>query len=102
MPLKKLLLGYVLNTNKIPFELTYAGQAVEITSTDISQVEQEQKGNATLIKEDSVIGATAQDEASLDGAIYELRRTSTNEVVATVTTKAGKATTKNLYLDDYC
>lgn len=35
--------GYVLNTNKIHFELTYARQTMEITSTDISQVEQEQK-----------------------------------------------------------
>lgn len=93
--------GYVLNTNKIPFELAYAGQAVEITSTDISQVEKEQKGSATLVKEDSKTGATAQGGASLDGAVYELRRTSTDEVVETVTTKAGKATAKNLYLDDY-
>lgn len=93
--------GYVQNINKIHFELKYAGQTVEITSTSISQGEQEQKGSATLIKEDSETGAIPQGAASLDGAVYELRRTSTDEVVETVTTKNGKETVKNLYLDDY-
>lgn len=93
--------GFVLNTNKIHFELVYAGQTVEITTTSISQEEQEQKGSATLIKEDSKTGATPQGAASLDGAVYELRHTSTDEVVETITTKNGKATVTNLYLDDY-
>lgn len=93
--------GYVLNKNKIHFELKYAGQTVEITTISISQEEQEQKGSATLIKEDSEKGATSQGAASLDGAVYELRRTSTDEVIETVTTKNGKATVNNLYLDDY-
>lgn len=45
--------GYLLNKKKIPFDLKYAGQTIEITSANIVQEEQEQKGNATLIKEDS-------------------------------------------------
>lgn len=93
--------GYVLNQNKIPFELKYAGQTIEITSTSIAQEEQEQKGKATLVKEDSKTGSIPQGSASLDGAVYELRRTSNDEVVSTVTTKSGKATVENLYLDDY-
>lgn len=93
--------GYVLNPNKIPFELKYAGQTVEITSTNIAQEEQEQKGNATLVKEDSKTGAKPQGGAKLDGAVYELRRTSNDEVVETVTIKDGNAVVKDLYLDDY-
>lgn len=93
--------GYLLNPNKIPFELKYAGQTVEITSTAIAQEEQEQKGNATIIKEDSKTGAKPQGGAKLDGAIYELRRKSNDEVVKTVTIKDGKAVVKGLYLDDY-
>ncbi len=93
--------GYLLNENKIPFELKYAGQTVKVTSTSIAQEEQEQKGNATLVKEDSETGATPQGAASLDGAVYELHRTSNDELVETVTTQGGKATVQNLYLDDY-
>ena len=72
--------GYLLNPNKIPFELKYTGQAVEITSTAIAQEEQEQKGNATIIKEDSKTGAKPQGGAKLDGAVYELHRKSNAEV----------------------
>ncbi|MBH6948358.1 Cys-Gln thioester bond-forming surface protein [Clostridioides difficile] len=86
--------GYVLNQNKIPFELKYAGQTIEITSTSIVQEEQEQKGKATLVKEDSKTGSIPQGGASLDGAVYELRRTSNDEVVSTVTTKKGKQRSK--------
>lgn len=42
------------------FELKYAGQTVEITSSTIALEEQEQKGNAILIKEDSKTGAKPQ------------------------------------------
>ena len=93
--------GYLLNKNKIPFELKYAGQTVEITSSKIAQEEQEQKGNANLIKEDSKTGAKPQGGAKLDGAVYELRRTSDDKVMKKVTIKDGKATVQGLYLDDY-
>ena len=93
--------GYLLNKNKIPFELKYAGQAVEITSATIAQEEQEEKGNATLIKEDSKTGSKPQGGAKLDGAVYELRRSSDDKVMKEVTIKEGKATVQGLYLDDY-
>ncbi|HBF3095319.1 TPA: Cys-Gln thioester bond-forming surface protein, partial [Clostridioides difficile] len=44
--------GYLISKEKIPFELKYAGQTVEVTSTSISQKDTEQKGKAILIKED--------------------------------------------------
>ncbi|MGH1805843.1 SpaA isopeptide-forming pilin-related protein [Enterococcus gallinarum] len=93
--------GYLLNEEEIPFKLNYAGQTVEITSTVISQEEQEQKGEATLVKEDSKTGAIPQGAASLDGAVHELRRTSNDEVIETVTIKNGKTTVQDLHLDDY-
>lgn len=93
--------GYQLNQEKIPFELKYAGQTVEITSTTISQVEVEQKGNVTLIKEDAKTGTTAQGAATLDGAVYELRRTSDDQLIKEVTIKNGKAVVNGINLDDY-
>lgn len=93
--------GYQLNKNKIPFELKYAGQKVGITSTSITQVEVEQKGNATLIKEDSKTGSKPQGGASLDGAVYELHRTSDDTLIKEVVIKDGKATATGLNLDTY-
>jgi LPXTG-motif cell wall-anchored protein len=93
--------GYQLNKEKIPFELNYAGQTVEITSTSINQVESEQKGNVTLIKEDSKTGAKAQGAATLDGAVYELRRTSDDQLIKEVMIKDGKAVVSGINLDDY-
>jgi LPXTG-motif cell wall-anchored protein len=93
--------GYQLNTEKIPFELKYAGQTVEITTTSITQVEQEQKGTVTLIKEDSKTGSKPQGAATLDGAVYELRRTSDDQLIKEVTIKHGKATVNGMNLDDY-
>lgn len=93
--------GYQLNKSKIPFELKYAGQTVEITSTSITQVETEQKGNAILTKEDSKTGAIPQGGAKLDGAVYELRRTADDQLMKEVTVKDGKATVTGINLDDY-
>lgn len=93
--------GYQLNKAKIPFELTYAGQTVEITSTSITQIEDEQKGNATLVKEDAKTGAKPQGGAKLDGAVYELRRTADDKLIKEVTIKDGKAVVTGINLDDY-
>lgn len=93
--------GYLLNKDKIPFELEYAGQTVEITSTSISHKDTEQKGSATLVKEDSKTGAIPQGGAKLDGAVYELRRTSDDKLMGEVTIKNGKGSITDLYLDDY-
>ncbi|MEO2454677.1 SpaA isopeptide-forming pilin-related protein [Enterococcus faecalis] len=93
--------GYLLNPEKIPFELIYAGQTVEVTTTSITHEEEEQKGTAELFKEDEKTGTKPQGAAKLDGAVYELRRKSTDEVVETITIEKGRGQATNLYLDDY-
>lgn len=55
----------------------------------------------TLIKEDSQTGAKAQGAATLDGAVYELRRTADDQLIKEVTIKNGKAAVKGINLDDY-
>lgn len=93
--------GYLLNTTKLSFELKYAGQSVDISYTDVKTTDQEQKGSAILKKEDEKNGEKAQGAATLNGAVYELYRSSNNNLVDTVTTKNGEAKSDNLPLDDY-
>lgn len=93
--------GYILNNEKIPFELKYAGQNVAVTATSVKATDDEQFGTATLIKEDAKTGKAPQGAASLDGAVYELHRTSNDELVDTVTIKNNQASVANLKLDDY-
>ncbi|WP_227831670.1 MULTISPECIES: SpaA isopeptide-forming pilin-related protein [unclassified Clostridioides] len=98
---EKALEGYLINKEKIPFELKYAGQTVEVTSVSISHKDIEQKGKAILIKEDEKTGSIPQENAKLDGAVYELRKSNNDELVKTVTIKGGKAKVENLYLGKY-
>lgn len=93
--------GYVLNTEKIPFELKYAGQTVEISYTNVKATDQEQKGSAILKKEDEKTGEKPQGAATLDGAVYELRRVVGDTLIETVTTKNGEAKVGDIPLDDY-
>lgn len=93
--------GYLINKEKIPFELKYAGQTVEVSSASINHKDVEQKGNAILIKEDEKTGSAPQGSAELDGAVYELRKVNNDELVETVTIKDGRAEVENLYLDNY-
>ena len=93
--------GYLINKEKIEFELKYAGQTVEVTSTSISHKDTEQKGKAILIKEDEKTVSIPQGSAKLDGAVYELRKSNNDELVETVTIKSGKAKVENLYLGEY-
>lgn len=98
---EKAPLGYILSNEKIPFELTYAGQNVQVATSSIKGTDEEQLGSAMLTKQDKETGSKAQGGALLDGAIYELHRTSNNAVVKTVTIKDGKAQVDKLPLDDY-
>ncbi|HDN2513840.1 Cys-Gln thioester bond-forming surface protein [Clostridioides difficile] len=93
--------GYLINKEKIPFELKYAGQTVEVTSVSISHKDTEQKGKAILSKEDEKTGSIPQGSAKLDGAVYELRKSNNDELVETVTIKGGKAKVESLYLGEY-
>lgn len=93
--------GYLLSEEKLPFEIKYAGQDVAVTNTEVQAVDVEQKGTAKLIKEDAETGDIAQGKATLDGAVYELYRSSDDKLIDTVTIENGQAQSDNLLLDSY-
>ncbi|EAC3171883.1 hypothetical protein AAU33_02430 [Listeria monocytogenes] len=93
--------GYLLSDEKLPFEIKYAGQDVAVTNTEVQAVDVEQKGTAKLIKEDAETGDIAQGKATLDGAVYELYRSSDDKLIDTVTIENGQAQSDNLLLDSY-
>lgn len=93
--------GYLLSEEKLPFEIKYAGQDVALTNTEVQAVDVEQKGTAKLIKEDAETGDIAQGRATLDGAVYELYRSSDDKLVDTVTIENGQAQSDDLLLDSY-
>ncbi|PNP91202.1 collagen-binding protein [Listeria newyorkensis] len=98
---EKAPLGYLLNEEKVSFEIEYAGQDVAITNTQVHTVDVEQKGVTKLIKEDAETGNVAQGKATLDGAVYELYRAKDDSLVETVTIEDGQAQVENLLLDNY-
>ncbi|ECW8277269.1 hypothetical protein F3250_13265, partial [Listeria monocytogenes] len=93
--------GYLLSEEKLPFEIKYAGQDVAVTNTEVQAVDVEQKGTAKLIKEDAETGDIAQGKATLDGAVYELYRSSDDKLIDTVTIENGQTQSDNLLLDSY-
>ncbi|MFD1392860.1 SpaA isopeptide-forming pilin-related protein [Lacticaseibacillus jixianensis] len=93
--------GYVLNSAKLPFELKYAGQTVAVTTAHVNTIDQEQRGTATIIKEDAVTGKQPQGAASLNGAVYELHRAADDKLVKSVTIANNTASVSGLELDDY-
>ncbi|EPB5742112.1 hypothetical protein FZW89_02750 [Listeria monocytogenes] len=93
--------GYLLSEEKLPFEIKYAGQDVAVTNTEVQAVDVEQKGTAKLIKEDAETGDIAQGKATLDGAVYELYRSSDDKLIDTVTIENGQAQSDDLLLDSY-
>lgn len=103
--------GYVLNDTVYPVTVSSNEQRIEVTGHDVRQ-----RGRIEMTKEDSVIGGTAQGEATLEGAVYELKARENimdpskdgtiihpkDSVVATLTTdKEGKASIDDLYLGKY-
>lgn len=102
---------YVLNDTVYPVTISSNEQRIEVTGHDVRQ-----RGRIEMTKEDSVTGGTAQGEATLEGAVYELRARENimdpskdgtvihqkDSVVATLTTdKEGKASVDDLYLGQY-
>ena len=103
--------NYVLNDTVYPVTISSNEQKIEVTGHDARQ-----RGRIEMTKEDSVTGGTAQGEATLQGAVYELRARENimdpskdgtilhkkDSVVATLTTdKKGKAAVDDLYLGKY-
>ena len=102
---------YVLNDTVYPVTISSNEQRIEVTGHDVRQ-----RGRIEMTKEDSVTGGTAQGEATLEGAVYELKARENimdpskdgtiihkkDSVVATLTTdKEGKASVDDLYLGQY-
>ena len=64
--------GFVLNTQQYNPVLTYAGQEVKVTYTDVTVPEQPQVGTITVTKYDVATNTRAQGDASLRGAVFEV------------------------------
>ena len=101
--------GYILDSTPHDVTLTYGGQSVELVSESLSLDNTPQMGTITITKVDKetgkpVVGADAvlelrakEDIVTADGTI----RYKAGELISTLTTKDGVATTDLLYLGSY-
>ncbi|MCR0336004.1 Cys-Gln thioester bond-forming surface protein [[Clostridium] innocuum] len=102
--------GYILNKTSYPVTIATNEQKITVTGED-----ERQTGRLELTKEDSVTGSAAQGEATLKGAVYELKakenildpadnsvKYAKGALVTTLTTDANaKASVSDLYLGKY-
>ncbi|RGT59648.1 head-tail adaptor protein, partial [[Clostridium] innocuum] len=102
--------GYILNKTSYPVTITSNEQKITVTGED-----ERQTGRLELTKEDNVTGSAAQGEATLKGAVYELKakenildpadgsvKYAKGALVTSLTTDANaKASVSNLYLGKY-
>lgn len=102
--------GYTLNKTKYPVTISNHDQTITVTGTD-----KRQSGTLKLSKADSETNKKPQGDATLQGAVYELRakenildpadrsvKYKKGALVATLTTdKNGNATKTGLYLGKY-
>ena len=102
--------GYVLDKTKYPVTISDNGQTIDVTGSD-----KRQTAALHLTKQDSVTGTQPQGEATLQGAVYELRakenildpadrsvKYAKGALVATLTTnEQAKASKTGLYLGNY-
>jgi len=94
--------GYVRNPGSFPVSLIYAGQDVAVTYGDVTVGEKPQVGKITVAKRDVTTGATAQGDAALAGAVFEVYAEDRATLVDTIYCGAAvKATTKELPLGVY-
>ena len=94
--------GFVRNKNTFNVSLVYAGQDVEITYGDVAVGERPQTGRITVTKRDVTTGATAQGDATLNGAVFEILASDEKTVMDTLYCGAAdKATSKELPLGTY-
>lgn len=70
---RKASTGFVLNKQEYPITLKYAGQMVPIVYGDATIPNNPQVGKISITKEDSETGNTAQGDASLFNAKYEIK-----------------------------
>ncbi|MFR0761404.1 MAG: SpaA isopeptide-forming pilin-related protein [[Clostridium] innocuum] len=102
--------GYILNKTSYPVTIATNEQKITVTGED-----ERQTGRLEITKEDSVTGSAAQGEATLKGAVYELKakenildpadqsvKYAKGALVTSLTTDANaKASVSNLYLGKY-
>ena len=94
--------GFVRNKNTFGAQLTYAGQTVSVTYTDVVIAERPQTGKITVIKMDAETGTIAQGDATLAGAVFEVFASDKSTLMDTIYCAADvKATTKELPLGTY-
>ena len=101
--------GYVQDGKQYPVSLKYAGQTVKIVTESVTVPNAPQKGMITVHKTDSETGKPVTEAEAVfeihaktdiltgDGTI----RYQAGELVDTITTKGGSATSKPLYLGAY-
>ena len=101
--------GYVQDGKQYPVSLKYAGQTVKIVTESVTVPNTPQKGTITIHKTDSETGKPVTEAEAIfeihaktdiltsDGTI----RYQAGELVDTITTKGGSATSKPLYLGAY-
>ena len=101
--------GYVQDGRQYPVSLEYAGQTVKIVTESVTVPNTPQKGTITVHKTDSETGKPVTEAA----AVFEIHaktdiitgdgtvRYQAGELVDTITTTGGTATSKPLYLGAY-
>lgn len=101
--------GYVQDTRKYPVTLAYGGQTVQIVTESVTVPNRPQMGTITVHKTDSETGKPVIETA----AVFEIHaktdivtgdgtvRYQAGELVDTLTTANGSATSKSLYLGAY-
>ncbi len=101
--------GYVQDGKQYPVSLQYAGQTVKVVTESVTVPNTPQKGTITVRKTDSETGKPVTEAAAVfeihaktdiitgDGTI----RYKAGELVDTITTTDGSATSKPLYLGTY-
>ena len=101
--------GYVQDGKQYPVSLKYAGQTVKIVTESVTVPNTPQKGTITVHKTDSETGKPVTEAE----AVFEIHaktdiltgdgtvRYQAGELVDTITTKGGSATSKPLYLGTY-
>lgn len=101
--------GYVQDSKQYPVSLEYAGQTIKVVTESVTVPNAPQKGTITIRKTDSETGKLVTEA----GAVFEIHaktdivtgdgtvRYQAEELVDTLTTEDGTATSKPLYLGAY-
>lgn len=94
--------GFVLNTNAYDVTLSYAGDRVAVTYSDVTILEKPQVGTISVTKLDVITGTTTQGDSTLSGAVFEIWNRDKTQVVDTLYCRSdSSATSKELPLGNY-